>query len=202
MHHSGDLQDLVRRTEGLQPWRRLFHAANGVALAWLPGALEVPPPTLIGVLAAVLVILLSGDLVRLRVPDLNAAFFSLFRPLASPREADRVASSTWYVLGVLLAYALFPWDVAVAAILVLALADPAASTLGRLAGGRRVGKGTVQGSLAFLLVAAAVLLPVAGPAFALAVAAGVTLVEVFPWAVDDNLTIPLSAAGLLVLFGV
>ena len=67
----------------------------------------------------------------------NALFFELFPTRAPPREAKRAASSTWYVCGVILAYALFPTRIAVPAIVVLALADPMASIVGRLWGSRR-----------------------------------------------------------------
>lgn len=196
------LAALVARTRGLQPWRRVFHVGNGIVLAWLPAASGLSRPAVLGALAGLLLVLLAADVARLRRPGLNALFFGLFPSLASPREVGRVASSTWFVLGVLLAYAVFPWHVAVPAILVLAVADPAASVLGRLLGRRRVGKGSLEGGLAFLLVATAVLGPAVGWAPALAVAVGVTMVELLPWRLDDNLTIPIAAASMLWLVGV
>ena len=143
---SGDLPALVERTRGLQPWRRVFHACVGMVLAWLPLALGLPRGALLGALATLLALLLAADLVRLMAPGLNALFFASFPSLASPREAERLASSTWYVLGVLLVYALFPVRVAVPAILVLALADPAASALGRLVGRGGWGRGRWRGA--------------------------------------------------------
>lgn len=198
---TDDVEALAARTRGFQPWRRAFHAGNGIILACLPGMSGLPRPAVLASLAGVLVLLVAFDVARLRVPRLNALFFRLFPSFASPREVRRVASSTWFVLGVLLAYALFPWHVAVPAVLVLALADPAAGVLGRYAGRHRVGKGTLEGGLAFLLVALAVLTPSAGWAPALVVAAGVTLVELLPWRLDDNLTIPVAAAAFLWMVG-
>jgi dolichol kinase len=125
---------------------------------------------------------------------LNALFFRMFPALASPREAVGIASSTWFLVGVFLAYALFPMRVAVPGILVLALADPAAGTIGRLYGKRRLGQGTWAGSAAFLGVAFAVLALHLGPAAGLAAALLVTTVEVVPWRLDDNLTVPVAAA--------
>lgn len=196
------LSALVARSGGLQPWRRLFHAGSGLILAWAPAALGLGRPAVVAALAAVVVVLAAGDVVRLRAPRLNALFFSAFPSLASPREAHRPASSTWYAVGALLTWLLFPPAIAVPAILVLALADPAASMLGRLVGRRRLGKGTVEGSLVFLAVAGAVLVATTSSwTAALVVAVGVTLVEVVPWRLDDNLTIPVAAAVLLWMVG-
>jgi dolichol kinase len=189
-----DLLPLVERTRGLQPWRRLFHAANGVACALLPGALGLGKPSVLWILGSLLVVVLLADLARLRVVALNALFFRMFPAFASPREAVGIASSTWYLVGIFATYALFPLRVAVPGILVLALADPAAGTLGRLYGERRLGHGTWVGSAAFLAVAFAVLAFYLGVPAGLAAALLVTLVEIVPWRLDDNVTVPVAAA--------
>lgn len=131
-------------------------------------------------------------------------FFRLFRALASPREAGGLASSTWYVAGVLLTLVLFPPGPALAGILVLALADPAASYVGRRWGRRPLGDGTVEGSVVFAAVATLVCLPLAGIGAAVAAALVAALVERVPALPDDNLTIPVVAGGTvwLVAFGI
>lgn len=196
-----ELAPLVERTRGLQPFRRLFHAGNGLLLALAPSALGMSRALLLSLLGAILLLLLASDLIRLRSRRLNRLFFAAFPALASPREAHAFASSTWYVAGVLIAYAAFPLRVAVAATLVLGLADPAAGAVGRTWGTRRVGTGTLEGCAAFLLVSAAVLAGYAPLGPALAAAALTTAVEATPWPLDDNLTIPLAAGGVLWLLG-
>jgi dolichol kinase len=196
-----ELAPLVERTRGLQPWRRLFHAANGLAVALLPGALGLARAPVLWVLGILLVVVLAADIARLRVTKLNALFFRMLPALASPREAVGIASSTWYLVGVFLTYALFPMRVAVPGILVLALADPAAGTLGRLYGKRRLGHGTWVGSAAFLTVAFAVLAFHLGPVAGLAAALMVAMVEAVPWRLDDNLTVPVAAAFAAWLVG-
>lgn len=198
---EAELAVLVGHTEGLQPWRRVFHAVNGVilasALTWVvtDRALAIP------ILALVLAVLLVVDLVRLRDPRANTLFFRLLRPFASPREERKIASSTWYMVGILLAVILFPLSAVVPGILVLAFADPAASVLGRLVGRRRLGKGSVEGALIFALVAFLVLLPFVTPPVAAACALITALVEVLPLGLDDNLTVPLTAAAMVFLLG-
>lgn len=189
----------AERLRGVQPWRRVFHAGNALLVAFLPPVLGLGRWTVAGVLAALLVGLLAFDFARLRSPELNALFFRLFPSLASDRERTHVASSSWYALGLILVLALFPWEIAVPAILVLGLADPAASTVGRIWGRRRIGKGTWLGTTVFIVVAAAVLATSAhlDPVRALLVALGVAAVEILPWKVDDNLSVPLAAAAAL-----
>lgn len=183
----------------LKPLRRVFHAGSGLLLAWGPSALEVDRTLLLGLLGGLFVVVLVLDLVRLRTPRLNALFFRALPSLASSREAAGVASSTWYLLGVFLTYLLFPPTAAVPAILVLALADPAASVVGRTWGRARVGTGTVEGTVAFFLVAAALLWGFYGVR-GLPVAVVVSLAEPLPLRLDDNLVVPLlTAAGLLLL---
>lgn len=198
---SRDLPALVARTGGLQPWRRVFHAANGVVLAFGPPALGLSPDTTAVLLGLGACGLLVGDLIRLRVPRLNVTFFRVFRPLASPREEHHLASSTWYAIGAFLVWWWFPPTLATASILVLGLADPAASVVGRLVGRRPLGKGTVEGSVAFTVVAFLALWPLAGAPAAAAAALATGLAEVLPLPPDDNLVIPLVCGGVLWALG-
>ncbi len=196
--HESRLEDLVARTRGLQPWRRLFHAANGVLLAVTPGLLGLSRAMTVTLLGAAFLVALGLDLLRLRNPEWNASFFRAFRHLASPREAKGIASSTWYMLGGALAWGLFPPLYASAGLLVLGLADPVASVIGRVWGSFPLGKGSIQGSLAFTLTAWIVLIVVTGEVLpVLWVAVGVALMEIVPGLVDDNLVVPLSTGTLL-----
>jgi dolichol kinase len=145
-------------------------------------------------LAGVTAVLFALDVVRLRVPRWNRVFFQLLSPLASPREADAVASSTWFALAATLLWGLLPGAPAVAGLLVLGLADPAASVVGRTWGRRRLGKGTWEGSATFVSVALVVLSIVVGLPQAIAVAVVAAAAEVIPSGLDDNLTVPLATA--------
>jgi diacylglycerol kinase (CTP) len=194
-----DLQALVSRTEGPQPWRRVFHAANGLVLAAILFRVPSSRSLVTLVLGGILLCLVLLDLVRLGFPLVNRIFFRAFLLLASPREARRPASSTWYVLGVLLALLLFPLEASVPGILVLALADPAASVVGRRLGRRPMGKGTWEGSAVFFVVAFGTLALFTSWPVALATALATSAVETLPWPVDDNLSVPLVSAGVLYL---
>jgi dolichol kinase len=193
-HPDQRLEELAGRTEGLQPWRRLSHVVCGAGIALVVYTLEpqsVPARWLLG---GLLGITFLADACRLRSDELNRFVFRTFGALMCPREARRL-SLTWFLLGVFLTV-WFPGEgIAVAAILVLSVADPAASVVGRLWGRHRLGKGTLEGTLTFFAVAVAVLFPFVGIPAAIPVAAFVALIEVLPTGLDDNLLIPVATAG-------
>ncbi|MDE0395662.1 MAG: hypothetical protein OYK82_12885 [Gammaproteobacteria bacterium] len=192
-----ELERLIASTAGPRHARWLVHAGLGASVASLLWALEPSRTVSAAAGAGALAGLLALDVTRLAVPRLNLWFYRLLRPLLTPREAQRVAGSTWYVAGILAAVALFPPGAAVPATWVLALADPAAGWVGRRWGRRPLGAGTLEGFAAFVLVAGAVLaVAVPLPAAVLGAMLG-GLVEIAPWRVDDNLTIPPAVAGVL-----
>lgn len=198
---SGGFRAAVWNTEGVQPWRRLFHMGAGVGIAVFVSLAGPDSPIPMATLGAALAGALVLDGIRLRSRVANTVFFRCFSALASPREARKVASSTWFLLGSLAVLVIAPAEWFAPVVLVLALADPAASVVGRLWGKHRLGKGSWEGTGAFYLVAVAVLTPFAGPQAALAAAAVVAAVEVLPTRIDDNLTVPLATVLALWLVG-
>ena len=159
-----ELARAVERSAGLQPWRRVLHAFSGLVLVVALRAFDPPVVLVLTALSVLLALQLILDGVRLAVPRANLFFFRTFTPLVSPRESEGIASSTWYVLGALLALALFPRPAAMGGIVVLAVADPTANLVGRLWGRVRIGSdGTVEGTVAFFLAGFLALLLLADP---------------------------------------
>jgi dolichol kinase len=190
---TGDLAGGYR----LQPWRKLFHSGLGVAVAgalWL----ELLPRSLeLGLTAAALAIAILIDVARLTTASANDLFYRWFGALASSRERERVLSSTWFTLSLLLTQLIAPRAVAVSAILVLALADTAAAWVGSRWGRRPFLGGSVEGSCAFAVVAWLLLAPGHG----VGVGAVAALVGVFAerLPLDDNVSVPLGVAAALML---
>jgi dolichol kinase len=188
---SATLEALVAGTAGPQPWRKAFHAFNAVTIATLLALLEPPRGVAIALLGALVVAAFALDAVRLTTPRAQELFFRAFGKLASPREAKGIASSTWYATGIFLSVVLFPPDVAITSILVLGLCDPAAAIFGRKFGRRPFLGGTLEGTLAFVVVCSAIVGLRHGLAPALVASVAAALAERRSWPLDDNLAVPL-----------
>jgi len=67
--------ELVKKTEGVQPWRRVFHAANGTVLVLVLMVGVFQDRTVLVTLGVLLVILLLMDVFRLAIPEVNLLFF-------------------------------------------------------------------------------------------------------------------------------
>ena len=193
------LAELVAKTTGLQTGRRIVHAITGTVIFVAVTQLDLSESLIITGLSVLFLILLASDIVRLRVPHLNILFFRFFQILVSPRESQNIASSTWYILGALIAIVLFPISAALSGILVLAWADPTASYLGRRWGKRSFLGGTLVGTTAFLVVAVLILSVRHPLTIAIPSACLITLVERLAWPLDDNLVLAPACAGILTL---
>ncbi|MFH1763601.1 MAG: hypothetical protein ABIF09_05345 [Gemmatimonadota bacterium] len=195
------LSEAIERTTGIQPWRRVFHATNGTVVVMAMTVFNFDVSEMVLILGVILALTVTMDALRLFHPKLNVLFFRAFSPIASPREARKIASSTWYALSAFLVLLLFPTTYAMAGILVLAWADPAASVVGQRWGKTRFLAGSVRGTAAFALVAFCALLLFVPWKVALVTAAATALVEAAPIRLDDNLIVPLTVAGVLLLIG-
>ena len=198
-YQNNRLAELVAKTTGPQTGRRIFHAITGTVIFVAVTQLDLSKSLTITGLSVLFLILLASDLVRLRVPHLNILFFRVFQILVSPRESQSIASSTWYILGALIAIVLFPISAALSGILVLAWADPTASYLGRRWGRRSFLGGTLVGTTAFLVVAVLILSVRHPLTIAIPSACLITLVERLAWPLDDNLVLAPACAGILTL---
>lgn len=193
------LDQLVRRTDGLQPWRRVFHLVGGLLVAWLVHTLSPESPATRWIIGSILCAAALGDSLRLRAEAVNRMIFRTFGALLRPHEVES-PSLSWYMLGVFLVLWVPDRTVVVPALLVLAVADPVAGVVGRTWGSHALGKGTVEGSVAFFAAAVAVLTPFVGIVAALLVGGVATAAELARTPFDDNLVIPVvTALGLWAL---
>jgi dolichol kinase len=191
------LDALVARTAGPQWWRKAFHALNAVLIASVIAALEPSRGVAVAGIGILTLAAFAIDGLRLSSPRANELFFRALGKLASPREARGIASSTWYMVGILAVVAVFPREVAISAILVLGLCDPAAAWVGRRLGRRPFLGGTLEGSLAFFVVGVVIMSARHAWPAALAAAAVAALAERRAWPLDDNLAIPIASAAVI-----
>lgn len=191
--------------------RTAFHVLSGVMWALLyEHVLDRGP--LLWVLAACLVFFVTDDVMRRWFPERRSGFaVAVFRMLSRSSEASRMASSTWYTLGLVACVALLPKPACLMGILVLAFADPAAGVVGRRFGGPRLYRDkSLGGTAAFFVVTFAIVaagLAIELPVLALgsrlllagAIAIAGTVAELLGDHLQDNFSIPVITGALAAL---
>ncbi len=186
----------------LQLGRRLFHLANGVAIATAYAILFTHEQVIhtFGAIACLVYIvdrfrIAYPETVARRVPWVNRLF-------VRAEEQVRESAMTPFAIAVLLTVLAVPKLAALIAIYTLAIGDPLAAVVGIRFGRHRIAYNrSVEGTLAFFAATVAITVAVlrwgteASPGSLAAVAAGVGAVamtlELVPLKVDDNLTIPI-----------
>jgi dolichol kinase len=142
---------------------------------------------------------------RRRSPWLNETLMKGFGKFAHPHEWHRINSGTWYITALLILAWFSPIMISAVAVGILALADPSAAIIGRRFGRTKLVNGrSLEGSLTFAAVGTgvglAVLMGIHGLPFgsaltiSLAAAVPAAVAELFSGRIDDNFTIPLTAA--------
>ena len=196
---------IAQDQRALNPQRRLFHMAVGSLFPVL--ALLVDREAFFAALITATVALVAADIVRLRVRRMNLLAQRWLGPLLRRGEESRLTGASYVLLGTLAAFALFQRDVAVLAVLFLAVGDPVAAMVGmRFRHGRLFGK-SPMGSMAMVAAALGVIAlldATGGVGFRCPFVAGAVvaaLAEILPLPVNDNLTVPLSAGAAMALLG-
>ena len=185
--------------------RRLFHTLLGSVFP--VAALFLEQRLFLLLLLAITTAAVAGDVTRLLIPSLNRLFHRLFGRLLREREDYRITGASYMLLGTLGAFAIFPRDVAVLAVLFTSVGDPIAGLVGvRAPGWRAFGKSPVgSAAMAVAGMGVAGLLHAAGEiSFGWSVVAGAlvaAVVELLPLRVDDNLRVPLVSGAAMVAVG-
>jgi len=184
--------------------RSILHVSSGVFGVF---CLEVAPHWLVlAVAGAWAAFCWTCEIARRRSPRVNALLMKAFAPVAHEHETYKVNSATWYATALILLASTNQMLWGIAGLAVLAIGDPVAGFIGRRWGRTRLLHGrTLEGTFAFFVSATVVTAALfmvlhavtPGTAFALAAAAGVcgAIAELISLRVDDNFSIPLSAAA-------
>lgn len=186
--------------------RSLFHVTSAT-VAVIAIELLASPSILLGVAVAWAAFAWGCEISRRLDPRINTLLMKFFGPVAHAHEAHRVNSATWYATALVLLALTGSTVLCVAGVAVLGLGDPMAALVGRRFGRIRLLHGrSLEGTLAFVLsatLATFALLMVfhaslgVGVSLALALAAGTAgaIAELVSLRIDDNFSIPLSAAA-------
>ena len=136
------------------------------------------------------------EVARRRFAWLNEWFMSQTSALLKESEASRVLGSTYMAAASLIVFLFFDKEIAMLALMYIAVGDPLAGVVGKRYGRVKVGSKSVEGTVAFAVGAgAAGCALIAGgldvPYWVALGGAGVgALVELLPNPLDDNLTVP------------
>jgi dolichol kinase len=181
--------------------RKFFHLFGGLGLLsiyflfhrnralWIYGALVF--------------IVLAFEIGRLKIPAVNRLLYAYFGSFIRKSEENSLTGIVPYILGVSLSLYAYSVATASAAVCFLAFGDVAATTIGERYGRTKIGDKSLEGTTAFIIVAAATgcALLVVLPGFPVwvmllgaVVAAGV---ELLPVAVNDNFAIPVLAGAAM-----
>ncbi len=185
--------------------RRIFHliAASGTTLL----ALAVPEPAYMPLIGGGALLGLALDTARVRAVWLNRLFMGIFAPILKPAEVAAISGATWFLIAAFFTFYFYGPQVAVPALMFVAVGDPAAALVGtRFPGPRFWGKspGGGAGFIAAALAAWAILSALGLGGWSWAIVAGVVVaaaVELAPIPLDDNLTVPLIGGGVITLAG-
>lgn len=194
----------------LQIPRRMFHMGCGLSVAALYHLFFTHSQAvyLLGFIACIVYIF---EQIRLNYPEIAVKFESYTKYLLRAEEQLNESAQVPYIMGLLLTILSFPKPIALVSICILAVADPLSALIGIKYGSTKIGpRKSLQGSIAFFvasLLSASYCLSLYYPyglnlfGLCLSVAFIVTLFELIPIRIDDNLTIPLfSAAATWFLF--
>lgn len=182
-------------------------ALHLVALVIPWGMLQVAKPYALIVLGAAAAAALTLDFLRSRFPGLAVWVHRLFGAFMRPEERSLstgrliVNGSTWTLIAAFLLLLIFPARIASLALVISLLGDAASGLVGQRYGKTSWGISncTVEGSAAFIAIALVIvwLLPGVQPWIGIAGALCACAAEIFPGPFNDNLRVPVVAAGVM-----
>ncbi len=183
------------------PIRGLLHIVVGLSIPI--AALFLSRIVLLISLGVVTFILLTVELLRFKVPSINRVFLRFYKPLLREKEISHLTGASYLFSASLLAFLVFPRDIAVLAISFMAVGDAVAALVGKRIGKRKLLGKTLEGDLAsfisclavgFIFYSAGLELPLLTIVVGSVVAA---IVEAVPIPINDNLTIPLLSGVVM-----
>jgi dolichol kinase len=144
-------------------------------------------------------VFLALDVLRIHEPRLRNIFYRVFGDIVREHEKTMLLGATSLVIASLLTVYCFQKNIAVAALLYLAIGDSMAALIGKTYGRTHLFGKTLEGSLACFAscVFIGLLVPGLPPDVVIAGALVATLFELLPIPIDDNFRIPLSAGFIM-----
>jgi len=147
------------------------------------------------------VLFLLGDILRIYVTHLTQIYEKIFGKLLRPAEkGKKLNGATLLLLGYAIVTVLFDKQIAVIAMLILAVSDSMAAIIGIKFGRKKWFGKTMEGSLIFFIITFFIAgIFSANIGVNILGAALITSVELFSGKLNDNLTIPIVSALFFML---
>jgi dolichol kinase len=143
------------------------------------------------------------DLLRFFGNDTVKKYLKLaFGFMLRPRESKSFSGATTILFAALLVYLFYDLPVAAAAMAIIVMGDTAAAVVGRSIGKiRLINSKSLEGTMAFIVFAFIVVLWIPNLSMPIALAGVVvgSIIELLPIPIDDNITVPLIAGGVMQL---
>lgn len=215
-----DVSDSGKETlstrHNMQIMRRLFHMANGFAIATLY-LVSFSHSQMVHFLGTIACLLYLVEQVRVNYPETAAKLLPFTRFIIRAEEQLKESAMVPFAMAVLLTIITFPKHIALVGIYSLAFADPLSAIIGIRFGKHKISPTrSIEGSAAFLVatfLSSYIILCGYSGAFtsaaffvSLLLSLICTIFDMIPLNIDDNLTIPLFTSATLwsicTLFGI
>ncbi len=180
-------------------WRKAIHLCS---LLIPLGYFLFNPRQVISILSCLLILSVLFDLLRFFGNESIKKFMGInFGFMLRPREVRSFSGSTTILLAGLLVFLFYDRRVAAAAMVIIVVGDVAAAIIGRTIGKFRIYYKTLEGTIAFLAFTLMAIRMVPGLNWKITLAGVIVgaITELLPLPIDDNITVPLVAGGIMQL---
>jgi len=148
------------------------------------------------------ILFLIAEILRFKHRKSEVLFQNIFFPLLREKEKNKhITGATYLFISATVTFIIFKKEIAVPAVMILTIADSFAAIVGKMTDSAKLFDKSLAGSVTFFIISIIILLlfvPDLGWLI-LVIAVIVTIIEVLPLPINDNLLISLSTGFILYL---